>query len=63
MNTGRSDTKGFLTIDFGRDVKQATALIACIVEQVFGLDLVRDCEAYLVRVTIRRLAVAAQAPR
>ena len=62
MKTGRSDTKGFLTIDFRRDVKQATALIACIVEQVFGLDLVRDCEAYLVRLPAKRLDVPAQGP-
>lgn len=53
MKTGRSDTEGFLTVDFRRDVKQATALIACIVEQVFDLDLVRDCEAYLVNVPVK----------
>jgi len=60
MNTGRSDTKRFLTIDFGRDVKQATALIGCIVEQVFGLDLERDCEAYLVGISVKRHEVATQ---
>lgn len=54
MTTGRKDTQRFLTVDFGRDVKQATQLITCIVERVFGLELARDCEAYLVNVSVQR---------
>ncbi len=54
MTTGRKDTQRFLTVDFGRNVKQATQLITCIVERVFGLELARDCEAYLVNVSVQR---------
>ena len=54
MTTGRKDTQRFLTVDFGRNVKQATQLITCIVERVFGLELARDCEAYLVNVSVGR---------
>jgi hypothetical protein len=53
MNTGREDTKRFLTVDFGRNVKQATAFITCVVEEVFALSLVRDCQAHLVGVAPR----------
>ena len=45
--TGRDDTRRFLTIDFSQDVDRAGTIASTILRDVFGADTERDCYAQL----------------
>lgn len=58
--TGRGDTRGFITVDFGSDVSNAVAFVTCVVEDVFGLNLADQCEAYMQGVSVHASGAVAQ---
>lgn len=43
--TGRTDTKSFLTVDFGTDVSVATSVVRLLTSEVLGVDMEHDMVA------------------
>jgi len=50
-NTGRTDTKSFLTVDFGTDVSVATRVVRLLAGEVLGVDMEHDMVAYFQNVS------------